>query len=84
MTASDVKFARPNASGRAIIRSSELHRMVPFSRVHIWRLEQANSFPARLQLGPNSVWWYLDEVQGWIDSRIRGGGRGPGRPAKAA
>jgi prophage regulatory protein len=58
-----------------LIKRAELQRLVPFSMVHIWRLEKRDEFPRRVQLGPTSVAWYLDEVQGWIESRIRAGGR---------
>jgi prophage regulatory protein len=72
--------------GRAIIRRAELQRLVPFSMVHVWRLEQKGEFPARVQLGANSVGWYADEVAAWCESRIRAGGRAPKRrePADAA
>jgi prophage regulatory protein len=72
-------WARPFVSGRAIIRRAELQRLVPFSMVHVWRLEKRGEFPARIQLGTNAVGWYLDEVQGWLESRIRAGGRAPKR-----
>ena len=69
----------PYVAGRAIIRRAELQRVVPFSMVHIWRLEQKGEFPKRIQLGPNSVGWYADEVAAWCESRIRAGGRAPKR-----
>ena len=68
-------WARPYVSGRVLIKRAELQRLVPFSMVHIWRLEKRGAFPLRVQLAPTSVAWYLDEVQGWIESRIRAGGR---------
>jgi prophage regulatory protein len=73
------KWAGPYVSGGAIIRRAELQRLVPFSMVHIWRLEKRGEFPARVQLGENSIGWHLEEVQGWIESRIRAGGRAPKR-----
>ncbi len=70
-----------SVSGRRIIRRAELQRLVPFSAVHIWRLEHRGEFPLRVQLGPNSVGWYADEVARWIELRIRAGGRAPKRGA---
>jgi prophage regulatory protein len=60
---------------RRIIRRAEVKRRTSLSFVHIWRLEKRNEFPARVQLGPNSVGWYEDEVDAWVASRIRAGGR---------
>jgi len=66
---------------RVLIRRAELRRRVPYSDVHIWRLERAGEFPHRVQLGPNRVAWYEDEIEAWCASRIRAGGhRPPGRP----
>ncbi len=41
------------------------------SRVQIWRDVRARRFPAPLELGPNSVGWYEDEIEGWLASRPR-------------
>jgi prophage regulatory protein len=71
------KWAAPYIGGRAIIRRAELQRRVPFSMVHIWRLEQRDEFPRRIQLGANSVGWYADEIDAWCEARIRAGGRAP-------
>jgi predicted DNA-binding transcriptional regulator AlpA len=53
--------------------------MVPFTMTHVWRLEKRDEFPRRVQLGANSVGWFLDEVEAWCASRIRAGGRAPKR-----
>jgi prophage regulatory protein len=66
---------------RRIIRRAELQRKIPFSMVHVWRLEKRSEFPARIQLGTNSVGWYEDEVDAWIEARIRAGGRAVQRAA---
>jgi prophage regulatory protein len=52
-----------------IITAAERRRMVPYSDMHIWRLEKAGQFPKRLKLGPNRVGWLLSEVEGWIRTR---------------
>jgi len=70
---------------RTLIRRAELRQRVPFSDVHVWRLERQGKFPQRVQLGPRTVAWYEDEVQKWCNERIRGGAqRPPGRRAVAA
>jgi prophage regulatory protein len=43
---------------------------VPYSFVHIARLESASQFPKRVRLGACRVAWVADEVQAWIDERV--------------
>jgi prophage regulatory protein len=52
-----------------IIGSAELMRRIPFSGVHIWRLERQGRFPKRIKLGSHRVGWALDEVVAWIEAR---------------
>ena len=47
-----------------------LKTMVPYSRQHIARLEQAGAFPKRVQLGQARVAWLLSEVEAWIEVRV--------------
>jgi prophage regulatory protein len=51
---------------------AQLSNVIPYSRDHIRRLEDAGEFPARLQLGRGRVAWRESEVDAWIDSRKRG------------
>jgi prophage regulatory protein len=51
-----------------IIMSPERRQLVPYSDMHIWRLEKAGKFPQRIKLGPNRVGWSLQEVVDWIDA----------------
>lgn len=44
---------------------------VPYSFAHIARLEAAGQFPKRVQLGACRVAWVAEEVQNWIDERVR-------------
>jgi prophage regulatory protein len=48
---------------------------IPFSRVHVDRLEKAGSFPQRVRLGKNTVAWREDEIDAW--SVARSAERGP-------
>jgi len=52
-----------------IILASERREIVPYSDMHIWRLEQDGQFPKRIKLGPNRVGWSLQEVLDWIEER---------------
>lgn len=46
--------------------------LVPYSRMHIWRLEKSGAFPRRLKLGRRRIAWRLSEISTWIDTRPRG------------
>lgn len=39
----------------------------------IWREEREGRFPQRVQISPNRVGWYEDEINDWIESRPRMG-----------
>jgi prophage regulatory protein len=45
---------------------------VPYCRQHITRLEHAEQFPARVQVGERRVAWWQDEIDRWLSSRARG------------
>src|SRR5215831_5958715 len=55
-----------------IITKKELRLIVPYSPQHILRLEKRGKFPNRVQLGARRVGWYLHEVHGWLQQRLRG------------
>ena len=52
-----------------IVSAKERRRLVPYSDMHIWRMERAGTFPKRIKLGPNRVGWSLHEVLKWIEAR---------------
>ena len=52
-----------------IITSKERRELVPYSDMHIWRLERAGQFPLRIHLGANRVGWSLAEVEEWIEAK---------------
>ncbi len=56
---------------RRIIRAKKVSEQVGKSRVQIWRDVRAGEFPAPIQLGPNSIGWYEDEIADWLASRPR-------------
>ena len=52
-----------------IILAPERRQLVPYSDMHIWRKEQAGTFPKRIKLGPHRVGWSLHEILEWIEAR---------------
>ena len=56
----------------SILRTSQVTALTGLSRTTLWRLEKAGAFPARVQLGANSIGWRADEVKAWIEARPRG------------
>lgn len=59
---------KPKISDR-IVGSAERRLMIPFSDMHIWRLERAGLFPKRIKLGDHRVGWDLGEVVAWMEAR---------------
>lgn len=55
--------------GRRILRKPEVLGRVGVSDVSIWRWERAGQFPRRVSLGGNSVGWFEDEIEAWMDDR---------------
>ena len=57
---------------RKIVRGySKVAERVGKSRIQVWRDIKAGKFPPPLELGPNSVGWYEDEIDRWLASRPR-------------
>ena len=52
-----------------IIDSEERRQLVPYSDMHIWRLEKTGHFPQRVRLGKGRIGWSLNEIQQWIAAR---------------
>ena len=52
-----------------IVSAKERRRMVPYSDVHIGRLEKAGKFPKRIPLGAGRVGWSLQELIDWIEAK---------------
>lgn len=52
-----------------IVSSKERRTLIPYSDMHVWRLEQTGQFPRRIRLGANRVGWSLRELDAWIESR---------------
>ncbi len=59
------------ANCERIISAKERRQLVPYSDMHIWRLEQAGRFPKRIKLGENGrVGWLLSEIEVWIKEKV--------------
>jgi prophage regulatory protein len=43
---------------------------IPYSRVHLLRLEKAGEFPRRVQLSASRVAWVESEIDGWLAARL--------------
>ncbi len=54
-----------------IISSRERRQMIPYSDMHILRLEKQGKFPRRIKLGPGRVGWRLSECMAWIEERAK-------------
>ena len=52
-----------------LLRIKQVIEATGLSRMTLWRLEKAGHFPARRQLGANSVAWLESDVTAWIESR---------------
>jgi prophage regulatory protein len=43
---------------------------VPFSRVHLDRLQRQGRFPKKIHFGGNTVVYSADEIAAWIEARV--------------
>jgi prophage regulatory protein len=76
----ETELTRKGTQRRRIIRRKVLREKVPLSDSQVWRLEQQDKFPRRVHLGPMTVGWHEDEVDEWIETRERAGGKQPPLP----
>jgi prophage regulatory protein len=54
-----------------IISAEERRKLVPYSDVHVRRLERQGQFPKRIRLGRNGrIGWSSNEIQAWIATRM--------------
>ena len=59
---------------RKIVRPKAVAAQVNYSRTQIWRKsnDPDDDFPAPIQLGPNSIGFFQDEIDAYLESRPRG------------
>jgi prophage regulatory protein len=51
------------------IDQRELLSLIPFSRQHVARLEAADDFPRRINIGLRKIAWRLSDIQTWLEQR---------------
>jgi prophage regulatory protein len=50
--------------------SDEVVTRVPYSRAHLYRLEDQGDFPKRKRIGTNRIAWVRTEVEQWLAQRM--------------
>ena len=73
-----------NINDDRIVPAKERRQLIPYSDMHIWRLEKAGLFPKRIRLGENRVGWSFRELQEWISARKAERTPGVGQPRNAS
>ena len=68
-------MARPEVTGKKTGRrlldyQALRERGIPWSRVHIARLEAAKKFPLHIDLGANSIAWFEDEIDAFLEEKV--------------
>ena len=53
----------------SFLRWPEVQATTSLSRTTVWRLEKANQFPKRRQIGIKAVAWLKSEVTAWVASK---------------
>jgi prophage regulatory protein len=67
-------MARPEVSGkrtgRRLLTFADLKaRGIPWTRMHIGRLEAAEKFPQHIDLAENSIAWFEDEIDDFLEAK---------------
>lgn len=68
---------------RILDRKALREKGVPFSNVHLLRLEKAGKFPRRFSLTENRVGWLEGDIDGWIEERASSRHKRPVGPVLA-
>ncbi|MEL0033748.1 MAG: AlpA family phage regulatory protein [Paracoccaceae bacterium] len=55
-----------------LMLAPEVDARVPYSRAHLYRLEDQGEFPKRKRIGANRIAWVRDEVERWLADRMEG------------
>jgi len=66
--------ARPEVAGkrtgRRLLTFADLkERGIPWTRMHVGRLEAAGRFPQHIDLGANSIAWFEDEIDDFLEAK---------------
>ena len=55
-----------------LMLAPEVDARVPYSRAHLYRLENQGAFPKRKRIGANRIAWKRSEVEEWLAERLEG------------
>ena len=53
-----------------LMLADEVDARIPYSRAHLYRLEDQGEFPKRRRIGPNRIAWVRTEVEQWLAKRM--------------
>lgn len=53
-----------------LMLAPEVDARVPYSRAHLYRLEDQGKFPKRKRIGANRIAWKRAEVEEWLSTRM--------------
>jgi prophage regulatory protein len=53
-----------------LMLAGEVTKRIPYSQVHLRRMERQGQFPRRVRVGANRVGWVRAEVEQWLKDRI--------------
>ncbi|MBG10061.1 MAG: transcriptional regulator [Gammaproteobacteria bacterium] len=53
-----------------LMLAPEVDARVPYSRAHLYRLEDQGEFPKRKRIGANRVAWVRAEIERWLAERM--------------
>jgi prophage regulatory protein len=57
-------------TGRRLLDYKALReRGIPWTRIHIGRLEEAGEFPLHINVGKSSIAWFEDEVDDFLEAK---------------
>jgi prophage regulatory protein len=57
-------------TGRRLLTFADLKaRGIPWTRMHIGRLEAAGKFPQHIDLAENSIAWFEDEIDDFLEAK---------------
>jgi prophage regulatory protein len=67
-------MSRPEVSGkrtgRRLLTFADLkERGIPWTRMHVGRLEAAGKFPLHIDLAANSIAWFEDEIDDFLEAK---------------
>ena len=61
---------KPDFFHSDLMLASEVDARVPYSRAHLYRLENQGEFPKRRRIGRNRIAWVRAEVEQWLSDKM--------------